>query len=507
MRNTRLFLITVLASVLIGYTPQVTASDGNSIVYGLTLEPSGFDPHIHRSSELGIVLRQVYDTLVYLDPDTKTFVPGLATDWVIAEDGLSYTFTLREDVVFHDGTPFDAEAVAANLDRITNPETLSQQAVYMLGSYDHYEVIDAYTIRLVLYEAYAPLLDSLSQVYLGMASPAALEEYSNNRYQFHQVGTGPFTFVEFIPGDRIVLQRNDAYTWGPSFYSAVQDNSVQEITYRFFTDPPTRSLALESGEAQIMGEILPVMARALTGNSSVRVVPTEVPGQPLQFLINTQQYPTDNILVRQALIFGTNRNTIVDTVFQGFSPMAWGPVSANTLYYNRHLVGMYDYNTQQANALLSSIGYEDADNNGYLDSGDGDLEVKILYAPWGLNPQVAQLIQDQWREIGVKAELKPVPGFTALMGEVAEGEYNLIAFSTFGHDPAFLNQYFLSNGVNNFTNYENAELDDALLQAVRELDPNTRYGLYLQIQQFIMDQAPEFPKFGILFHVAGQVKV
>src|SRR5262245_49366310 len=91
----------------------------NRIVYGLTLPPSGFDPHVNSSSELGIPLRSVYDTLLYRDPQSKAFVPGLAEKWDVSDDGLTYTFHLKAGVKFHDGTPFDANAVAANLDRIT----------------------------------------------------------------------------------------------------------------------------------------------------------------------------------------------------------------------------------------------------------------------------------------------------------------------------------------------------------------------------------------------------
>lgn len=491
--NRMLYLFLMITPVLIGLAPLAEAAENNRIVYGLTLEPSGFDPHIHQSSELGIVLQQVYDTLIYRDPATKDFVPGLATNWTISEDGLVYTFSLRQDVRFHDGTSFNSEAVATNLDRITDPETLSQRAVFMLGPFERYEIVDQFTIRLILAEPYSPLLDSLSQVYLGIASPTALSEFSDNRYQFHQVGTGPFTFEEFVPGDRIVLRRNISYTWGPEFYQQETGDSLQEIVFRFFTDPPTRALALESSEAHIMGEIMPATARALTGNSSIQLLPTEIPGQPLQFLLNTTRYPTDNVLFRQALLYGTNRNMIVDTVFQGFSPIAWGPVSASTLYYHRALEGMYDFDAQQAAALLSSIGFEDTDENGYLNAGDGDLEVTILYGPWGLTPQTVQMIQDQWREIGIKAVLEPVPGFPALIGAIAEGSYNLVAFNSFGYDPAILTQYFLSDGANNFSNYRNPELDNALLNAVRESNPDARRGLYLQIQQFIMNEALVLP--------------
>ncbi|MBZ0304894.1 MAG: hypothetical protein K8I82_02380 [Anaerolineae bacterium] len=287
------FILMVLGACVPTQSQNTTQQVGNRAIYGLTLIPSGFDPHIHRSSELGIPLRQVYDTLVYRDPVTKDFVPGLATEWTISQDGLVYTFILRQGVKFHDGTKFNAQAVAANLDRITSPDTGSQYAIFLLGPYAGYEIVDDYTIRLNLSEPYSPLLDSLSQVYLGIASPAALVEYSLNRYQFHQVGTGPFEFVEFVPGDRLVLRRNPDYAWGPSFYTPPA-NGVDEIEFRFFTDPVTRALALESGDVQVMGEMLPGDARVLATNSAIQLIPTPIPGQPMQFIMNTKQFPTDN---------------------------------------------------------------------------------------------------------------------------------------------------------------------------------------------------------------------
>ena len=130
-RVTLLVLLTLVAACSSRAQMQQPPPPRNHIIYGLTLQPSSFDPQIGSSSELGIPLRSVYDTLVYRDPQTLEFVPGLATSWTISPDGLTYTFALRQGVTFHDGTPFNAQAVAANLDRITNPMTASQKAVFL----------------------------------------------------------------------------------------------------------------------------------------------------------------------------------------------------------------------------------------------------------------------------------------------------------------------------------------------------------------------------------------
>jgi peptide/nickel transport system substrate-binding protein len=488
-----LYLVLFITLLISACAPTENTRALRSIVYGLTLEPSGFDPHIHQSSELGIVLRQVYDTLVYRHPQTNEFVAGLAENWSISDDGLHYTFFLKRGVTFHDGEPFNAQAVGANLDRITSPDTPSQRAVFMLGPYAGYTIIDDYTIQISLTEPFAPLLDSLAQVYLGIASPKALAEYSVNRYQFHQVGTGPFRFIEYTTGDKLVIRRNENYAWGPSFYGELPDNAVEEVVFRFYADPSTRLTALESKSAHIMGELPPASARAISANSNIQLFPTPIPGMAMQFIFNTQAYPTDNIVVRRALIQATNRAMIADVVYQGFSPVAWSPIAANTLYYNPQLVGTYPYDPTYARGLLESVGFADADNNGYLDAGDGDLEVALLFAPWNFMPETVQLIQQTWRDVGVKAILKQVAGFTALREAVATRGYNLVAFDNAGYDPQMLSRFFMTTGANNYALFSSTEMDVALMNATSESDFNTRYARYAQIQQFIMDNALVLP--------------
>lgn len=148
-------------------SPTTPTPGPTTLTYGLTLAISGIDPHLNASSELGIPLASVYDTLLFRDPETGEFVPGLAESWSISNDGLSYEFHLRQDVVFHDGTPFNAEAVRANIEYILNPDNHSQKAAAMLGPLQTVEVVDDATLNFHLSEPYAPLLDSLAQVYLG----------------------------------------------------------------------------------------------------------------------------------------------------------------------------------------------------------------------------------------------------------------------------------------------------------------------------------------------------
>lgn len=504
---TVLFLLTACAGL-----------DGNTlpeprIVYGLTLEPSGFDPHINASSELGIPLRSVYDTLVYQDPQTRAFIPGLAERWEMAPDGLTYTFYLRDDVIFHDGTPFNAQAVGINLDRITAPETTSQKARFMLGTYSGYQIIDTYTIQLTLTEPYAPLLDSLSQVYLGIASPAQLAAYDTATYQYHQVGTGPYRMVEFVPGDRLVITRNEDYAWGPSFYIPPA-NPIATIEFRFFEDPPTRILALESGDAQFMGELQPIDAQRLTGRADFHVYPTPIPGQPLQFLMNTQRFPTDTLAVRQALIFATNRTAIIDTVFQRFSPVGTGPLSQSTQFYDPAMAAFYPYDPGQARSLLFASGFTETDEDGTLmipapppptaepgqvtptanpESTGILMKLTMIIPPWGLTPEAAQIIQSQWREQGIDLEIRQVAGFSQLHEAAEAGEYNLIAINFSGSDASLLDQFFTSSGSLNWMGYSDYELDTYLREGADQPDLSARADMYAAAQARIMEQALILP--------------
>ncbi len=488
-----LCLVSVVVVLLALRADLGDEDDGNRIVYGLTLNPSGLDPHIHVSNELGIPFFSVYDTLVYRHPQTMDFVPGLAERWEMAPDGLSWTFMLRRDVTFHDGTPFNAQAVAANLDRIADPELASGKSLALLGPYTGYTVVDDYTITLHLSEPYAPLLDGLSQVYLGIASPAALSKYSKNTYQWHQVGTGPYRLEEVVPGDRIILRRNPDYAWGPVFYAETTDQSVDTIEFRFYTDPATRSLALGSGEVQMIGELLPTDVELLLGNTQLRVFRVPIPGQPQQFFFNVNRAPTDELAVRQALLYATNRTEIVDAVFQGQSPVAHGPLTAVTPFYDPAVEALYPFDPTFAQSLLQGAGYGDSDNDGIWDRDGEPLRLTMVFPSWNQTPEVAQLIQSEWRDIGIEVELIRVPDFPTLRSYALEGDFNLIAFYDFGVEASMLNRFYATDGANNWSGYSDPELDNWLHEAVRQVDADTRAALYSSVQQRLMEQAVVLP--------------
>ena len=444
--------------------------------YGLTLAPTGIDPHLNASVELGIPLSSVYDTLVYRDSETNGFVPGLATEWEVSPDGLSYTFFLREDVRFHDGEQFDAEAVRANLEYTLDPEHASQKAASMLGPLLEIEVLDPYTVALHLEVPFSPLLDSLSQVYLGMASPKSLTTWGPGDYQFHQVGTGPYRFVEYLQDDHLTLQRNPDYAWGPEIYSA-QTAQIETITFRFFEDVATRAPALESGAVDIIGELPANEVERIAQLPDLEVQQIPIPGQPLQFMFNTELAPTDDVRVRQALVLGVDRAAIVSTVFGGYSPVASGPL-AGDLFAISEEAAFPEYDPLAARELLGQAGW----------GGGTGLELRLVVPNWGSNPEVGQLVAAAWEQLGAAVTLEVAAGFGPLSQARGEGNYHAIGMNSFGTDPDLLRPFFASDGFFNWSGYHDPRFDQLLTEGTLESQSAQRSSIYSDLAERVREQ-------------------
>jgi peptide/nickel transport system substrate-binding protein len=478
-----------------GPTVEANPQPGGTLHYGLTLPVSGIDPHVNASSELGIALSSVYDTLVAQDMD-GAFHPYLAESWDVSPDGRTYTFKLRRDVTFHDGTPFNAQAVVRNLQRVADPATRSQKAVFLLGPFDHAEAVDDFTVKIVLREPYAPLLDGLSQVYLGMASPAALDKWGD-QYQLHQVGTGPFRFVEYQDRQSLTLARNEDYRWTPSIRMHQGPAYLDRVEFRFYPDAATRLPALLSGQVDVMGEMPLTDAAKITqaaggriGNAGYTLVPVAIPGQSVQFFLNTRLAPLDDLRVRQALLQATDRAALVQAVFGPTSPVASGPLSAVTHGYDRSLSGRYPFDPAAAQRLLSEAGWRDANHDGILEKDGKPLAIQGILMTWGELPAVGTILQAQWREVGVDLQLEPM-AYPAALEAGRAGAHHLMPFVLSGTDPVLLSNFFHSRnlGAFNFARVSDPELDAWLDAAGTEGNWSKRAQLYANVQQRVMDQA------------------
>jgi peptide/nickel transport system substrate-binding protein len=468
------------------------AASGGELRYGLTLVVSGIDPQIHSSSELGIPLNSVYDTLVFLSSDYK-FVPGLAESWQISDDMMSYTFKLRKDVKFHDGTPFNAAAVKANFDRIVDPATKSAKAITMMGDYKSTEVVDEFTAKVVFGKPFPTFLDSVAQVYLGMASPTALKKYGPADYQMHQVGTGPFMFSEkdYVPKDTIVLTKNPDYKWGPSIFKHTGPAYLDRAVFKFFPDAATRAAALESGAIDVIGELSPQDMVRLKADPKYQVIVVPVAGPPLMVFINSAKAPTDDLKVRQALLYATDRKAIVTTIFRGLSPVAYGPWGSTSAGFDTSLTSMYPYDLNKAKALLDEAGWKPGADGIRMKDGNR-LSLDTYLQTWGFLSETGQILQAQLKMAGVDLKLQTV-SFPAATEAATKGLHNLAPLNLSATDPSFLSALFSSKGGYNWSKFNNADMDKLIDTAAVTKDDATRVGLYQKVQKMAMDQALLIP--------------
>jgi len=498
VRGRRLAAVVLLVLALVGLLacelpmpqpvrpPSEGPRQGGRLIYGLALVVSGIDPHVDASSELGIPLTSVYDTLVYQDSDGG-FVPGLAERWEVSDDGLAYTFHLRKGVSFHDGTVFDAEAVKFNFDRIADPETKSRKATSLLGPYERTEVVDDFTVRVRFRQPHAAYLDAVSQVYLAMVSPAAVQEWGAE-YQEHQVGTGPFMFKEYVPRDHLILERNPDYDWAPEVYRHQGPAYLDSIEFRFFADPASRVLALESGQAHVMGEMPPQDVARLLESPEFDILRVPIPGQPLQFFVNSDKAPTDDLRVRQALLYAADRDAITQAIFRETSPVAHGPLGAVTLGYDENVVDMYPHDLTKAAALLEQAGWVDSDDDGLRDKDGRPLSLEMILMGWGYVPEVGQMLQSQFRQVGVHLQMQEM-AFPAALAAAREGQHHLAPMVFSSSDPGILSSTFHSANADagfNWAKVRDEELDRLLDSGAQALDEAERLEFYAQAQQRIM---------------------
>ena len=461
--------------------------------YGLIADIPILDPHYADAPEAGMVFRQVYDTLVYRSGDSHEFVPGLASEWDVSPDGLVYDFTLRSDVVFHDGSRFDAAAVGRNIERLYDPAIAQSRARDLLGPLTQYEVTGEFAIRLILASPYPGLLDSLAQPYLGIASPAALDAYDALRFQFHQAGTGPFLLEEYLPGERIVLRRFADYRVAPAIYAPLSGEEIARVEFVLSTGQDVDALTSLSQSMDVLDDVSPVDAQNLAGNSRVQVLPVDIPGLSAQFLFNSARESIADPSVRLALLLATNRVAISDQVFFNFSPIAWAPLATSTGYAHTGYNDRFAYDLDAAQALLANAGYGDSDVDGLLDRDGKPLALSIVVPPWGGLPAVAALLQQQWRALGVALQIEPVPGRARMRNLIQSGDYDLVPVEQYGIDPNVLSGVFLPDSLYAAVLAPNEAFDSLLLHSLTTTDEQLRRTLTYDIQARIMDEALILP--------------
>jgi len=223
----------------------------------------------------------------------------------------------------------------------------------------------------------------------------------------------------------------------------------------------------------MMGEIPPQDAARLETNDDFRVEAVAPPGVPLMFLLNTTRAPLDDISVRQALLYATDRSAIASAVFHDTSPAAYGPLTAGTLGYDPAVQGYYAHDPARAAALLEEAGWTDSDGDGLRDREGEPLMLDLYLMGWGYMPEVGQLLAAQWMElgIGVNSQIVSYPEALEVGGE---GRHHLMPFSLSSSDPDLLRKFFHSQATFNWAKVNDPELDAWLEEAARASDHTQR---------------------------------
>jgi peptide/nickel transport system substrate-binding protein len=382
-----------------------TQIEGGTIVYGHEQEP----PCLYGGwLQEAYIDRNILDSLV-TEANDGTIEPWLATSWTISSDGLIYTFHLKPGVTFTDGTPLNAQAVAANFTYWQNGGNSTAQ-VSMDPYYKSATAVNATTVQVTLNQPFYQLLTMLSQAYFGIQSPTALKRGTQANCD-DPVGSGAFKVQKWIHGQEVILVKNPDYTSWPATALHKGPAIVSQVDWKFLPDPTERYESLVTGETNVIYDVPTVDWQNAKANFQLTQYIT--PGKPVSLYMNTIEGPFTNVLVRQAFAYGANRQAAVQAAFHGVIPFENNPsVSRATPGYDAAVDSAYPYNPAKAAQLLAQAGWTKRNAAGYLVNAQGqELTVKLAYPAGSVitdeGATLLQILQQQWKATGFNVTLIP----------------------------------------------------------------------------------------------------
>ena len=472
--------------------PGAEGQTGGTLVLGLDQEPPTLDPHASPSAVTYQIIASVTESLVFRGPDGK-LVPWLAESWTTATDGRSVTFKLRRDVKFHDGTPFNAEAVKFNFDRIVDPKFKAGGARAQLAGYAGARVLDEFTVQVGFEMPYAPFLAYAAAGTLSMVSPKAVRE-SGDQVHTRPVGTGQFMVKEYVAKDHTTMVRNPGYHRRAPWSERGGPAQLEAVVWKFIPEAGARVTTLESGETHGVYNVPAQSLPRLERNTALRIEKAPWPGVPRIWLLNVTKPPMDDVRVRRAMNYAIDKDAFLATVYKGTALRASSPLTA-VMLDEPSLRAAYPFDPARARALLAEAGWH-AGNDGIRAKGGQRLEIVLNAIEYGGGADpTAQIIQASLREVGVdvkiKAQARP-PWYEDNYRCATHGPVMFLRST----DPDGLYSLFHSSLVGgnfNWTCNKNDRLDGLLAEGRREPDPVKRRATYLSIAQLALDEALAVP--------------
>ncbi|HEY9366520.1 MAG TPA: ABC transporter substrate-binding protein [Agromyces sp.] len=457
-------------------------------------EPTCLDPHVGGNYPQALLAGQFLESLVSRD-DSGEIVPWLAESWTAADDGLSWEFTLRDDVAFTDGTPLDAEAVKVNVEHLKDPATQSSTGYLALGKVDRVEVVDEQVARFVMSSPDSALLESLTQPWLAIESPAGLARGMDENCQA-PVGTGPFIVDEWVKQDHVSLVRNDEYTSPPADAAHEGPAYLEAIEWRFVPDSASRYAALQAGQVDVIDNPQPDTISAAKSNDSLIWLDAPRPGAANRIELNSGQAPFDDERVREAFIRAVEVDEGIDALFFGTAERSFSPLSSvEALAYSDEV--LFEPDLDRANALLDEAGWTERDADGYRVKDGARLTLRFPVSTNQSIPAEQSLFEQ------VQATAKAA-GFDVVIelldlsswyGTLAEHEYEIVSAPYTKVGPDVLRILYHSDSITpapsgyfaNLAQLDDPEVDSLLADAAMTSDADTRAELYERAQQLILE--------------------
>ena len=478
---------------------------GGNLVDGITEEPDTLDPQKTNTAVTGTLLRYAGDTLITKDLDGD-YVAGLADSWEESEDGTTWTFELKDGVKFHNGDPVDAQAVKASIERAMDPKTKAGVAGSLFSEVKEIRAPSDKTVEIALKRPFSVFEANIADPRAAIVDAEAAEKMSE-KFGRTPVLTGPWKVTDWKSGDRIRMERNPDYSWGPEFAHDGPPR-VESLTFRIMTDNATRIAALQSGEIQ-MTDVPPVNVAELEESGDFQLQNYLRTGVGLFMEFNVNKEPFDDPVVREAMNYAIDKDAIVETALRGLGQPACGPLPPSI---EGHWSGMCDYapsyDPEKAKSLLSEAGYEPGPD-GTLSKDGEPFEFTLFVMPEDTWTQSAQLVQQQLKDIGIQMEIQSFE-FGTLLEKAKAGEQQAELMGYTYTNPDILYLWFHSANIGeglNLSHIDDPELDAMLEESRTTIDKDAQQRIYQDIQKYIVDESVWVPLWNNQEHIATSQQV
>ena len=521
LRSTRArsaFLTTLVVPALLltacssGATPAADASasttadaaaatPGGTLRFALGASPSGVDPQQVGSNVSIYIARQLADSLTDQDPETGEIVPWLAQSWEVSDDLTRFTFHLRDDVTFSDGTPLTATTVKANFDSLVGPlaPTAALATSYLAG-YQETTVDDEHTVTVVFATPNAQFLQATSTVSLAILSDATTTADPAARLQGEIVGSGPFELAEYTQDQGATIVRRDGYAWPSEVSENPGEAYLDQIDFTIVPESGVRSGGLASDQFDAVGDVLPQDVPQVEGSGGSVLTRTN-PGVVFVLQPNVSTGPLADPDVRAAVQVAINRQELVDTVLsEAFEPAT--SVLASTTPGYADLSDALAFDQDGAAEALDDAGWA-LGADGIREKGGEKLSFDVVYAPLFTGSQaVLELTQQQLKAVGVDLQVRQQTP-AEQQAAVAAGDYDTYYYNSTRADGDILRTQFSSKFRNINKRPADTVLDPLLDAQLAEGDAAARADLLATAQETILADGFAIP----LFELAQSIGV